>query len=510
MLFVAALVLIASPFGTVLFAAARQLEAINVGLLFPRWSLLLSSAAWASGIALLTTILGWVPAWAMRGGRGWLAPLMMLPLMLPCSLSYHALGMLRAPTTWLGDVIARAPEHGWPDLPLFVGRALALIGLALWSWPLATLVLAPAVGGVEESVLEALRLDRARGWTGLVQRVRMLRGDLLRAWALVFVVMLGSAVPLHLAQVPTLSVAAWQEVVLKPGSLDAWIVSWPMLFGAGLGAWLIARRAGRWGGERPDPVRDARRGGNAGLLCAFAVLGCATLLPLMLYALSLREWSSLATFVNLSGDGLRASTATALLVGALCGTLCLASWRAWSMGAVAIARTGLVMLLMGVLAPGVLVGHAWATLWAIFPAPDELRDGLAGPALAHMTRFAGVAALAGIALATLEPSALRDARRLDAGDSLRGWVHLRLAAAWWAPVGVGLAMACLSLHEVEATIVLQPPGLASLAQTMLSNLHFARLEETSAGALVMGGMGLIPALLASWLMLRPSERRHEV
>jgi ABC-type spermidine/putrescine transport system permease subunit II len=64
-----------------------------------------------------------------------------------------------------------------------------------------------------------------------------------------------------------------------------------------------------------------------------------------------------------------------------------------------------------------------------------------------------------------------------------------------------LAFTCLSLHEIDASIVLQQPGTQSLAQTLLAQLHFARQEEMAAGAIVVVGSGLVVAMVAAALLV---------
>jgi hypothetical protein len=65
----------------------------------------------------------------------------------------------------------------------------------------------------------------------------------------------------------------------------------------------------------------------------------------------------------------------------------------------------------------------------------------------------------------------------------------------------GVLGTALSLHEIEAAVVVAPAYAQSFAQAMLGYLHFARLEELSVGVLlVLGGMvgvGVVCAL-AAW------------
>jgi ABC-type Fe3+ transport system permease subunit len=106
--------------------------------------------------------------------------------------------------------------------------------------------------------------------------------------------------------------------------------------------------------------------------------------------------------------------------------------------------------------------------------------------------------------ASEEPS-LRDVRLLAGGGPfarLRAWVRTELRRGWGVVLGVALAMACLSLHEVESSIVLQPAGTSSLAQVLLTQLHFARQEEIAAAAILVLTPAAVIALVAGLLLAR--------
>jgi hypothetical protein len=56
----------------------------------------------------------------------------------------------------------------------------------------------------------------------------------------------------------------------------------------------------------------------------------------------------------------------------------------------------------------------------------------------------------------------------------------------------------MSLHEIEAAVIVQPPGSASLAQVMLNHLHQLRMQDVSSAAVMVVVVGLGAAGLAAW------------
>ena len=71
----------------------------------------------------------------------------------------------------------------------------------------------------------------------------------------------------------------------------------------------------------------------------------------------------------------------------------------------------------------------------------------------------------------------------------------------------GAASAALSIHEIESAVVVSPPGMASLARSMLNLLHFQRYEHLSGLSLIVIAFGTLLVLASAalwWLCIRTS------
>lgn len=497
MLAAAAIVLALGPAAAVISGVAAARAEIRPGAWAPSLSLLATSAAWAVGIGVLAALLSMPCAWVMRG-RAWeRAAFWLVPLAMPSYLCYTAYGLARAPGTWLGDLIERAAQEGWTGLPVLVGRVLAIGGLALWAWPLAGMVMAVGLGRLDPGLLDALRLEPC----GPLRRVWLI-GRLCWHWvvgavAIVALVMFGSAVPLHLANAPTYAVRSWFELTLSPGGPSVWVSAWPVLVLAGVaGWWLTSPGPDAGAGQRePAPVR----GGS--LWLARVVWACSTLVPLCLCAWSLRDWGSLATFWRVSGGAVAQSAGVALLVGLVTLLLGMVVWASAASG-FGPSRVG-ARVLCGVLVgfslvPGVLVGRAIAECAKLVPGLEGVAEGPGMLVWAHGARFAWLGAVTGVLLATREARALADLNRLQ-GAGLVSWMVVCLPRGWGAMACAAAGAAALSIHEIEASIIVQPPGSVSLAQTLLGDLHFARSEELAAGVLQVLVLTWVLAGVGSWL-----------
>lgn len=462
-------------------------------------ALLIESLAWAGLIAALAVALGWPMAWAARRW-GWRAgAVLMAPMLLPPYLSYAGWNLLRAPDTWVGAWLERAAAEGHRWAPIAAGRVLAVAGLALWAAPIAAMALAVVARRVDDEVLDQLALDA--GPRTLRHRARLLLSGIVAAFLFVGLLMLGSAVPLHLAQVPTWSITLWKGLDLTPPGEHwrLWLRAWPLMwcaFGGVAVLGVVLRPAAAWSEPRPGPGR----GGASALALAAPVLGVGV--PLVLFAVNLRSAASLATFWRVSGEAVADGLIVAGGVAAVSMGLVVVVWaaaarrsRGWALGVVAI-------LAVAALLPGVLVGSAVARAW---DGVGAVRDSAALVVLAHLARFAAVAGLAGVWLRVTEPREAEDARMVDGVAGLwgrRGWW------GWWAAcwpgqrgviVGAGLAAGVLSFFEIESAIVVQPAAMQNLSRQILGYLHFARTEEFSAAAVMLMTAGLAVAAGAAWL-----------
>lgn len=502
-------------------ASAGQAAKVSAGLL-------ISTAAHALGIAVLATALAWPAAWMLRRSRrpALAGGLIAVPLLLPHYLAYAALNLLRAPRTPLGDWLAHQP----PWASIVFGKTIAVIGLAMWAWPLAVLVLTPAVRALPRETIETLELNGAgRAWPlrRTAHLARMLRGPLVLAVAVITLVMLGSAVPLHVAQVSTAATELWLALNLSPDPAAAWWKAWPLMLVA-LGAAVVAARWAPAGmGSVPAGAVETtgRRLPGAGTAAVWLL---SVGIPVALFATSLHapgEAPSLhqarlmsESFWRVSGEAVAASARHAAGLGVLTALLALASWAGWS--AVAgrsaaaswarrLAAASGAALAAAAIVPGVLVGSAVSQAWGWSAATAWIGDTGAILILAHLARFGVVGCAVGWWLASLEPREVRDARRLDGAAGLIGWWQGVVdARGLGAVAAAGIAAGLLGFHEIEAAVVVQPPGVPSLAQQVLESLHFARDERLAAAAVNLVGLGIVIGAGTGVLLARAAAPRE--
>jgi len=464
-----------------------------------RAGLLVRSTAIAAAIALGATILGVPIGWVIGSGRSRLAPLLIAPMWLPSLLIYAAFNLLRAPETHVGSMLIDLATDGHRWAPVWAGYLLASIGLALWASPIAGVLLAPIwssdSGGFDHQLrVEPLgKVRKARLWLGAHRAI------LVRSWGILTIVFLGSAVPMHLAQFDTWSIVLWRELSQR-GANDwgmVWIGAIPVLLIACFGAWLVVRVVGSI-----EKSETRNRGVGVGSVrlpiwvrgWAWAVWSMAVLVPLGAMIWSLDDFRSVLQFWRLQGGAFADSSGVAAIAGG-CSVM-IAICVAASIGhpSVFLRRTakGAVFVLVAIgLAPGVLIGASVAQSWA---------DGYAAVVLAACARTAIIGAIVGALVAASEPGDQRALRWVEGSVGLGAWARTVLARSWVTIAGAAVAGGLIALSEIEASVMVRPPGMGNLPQQLLSDLHYARLEQLSAAGVNLLGIGIIGGLLAVVLL----------
>ncbi|MCC7388366.1 MAG: hypothetical protein IT431_06320 [Phycisphaerales bacterium] len=453
------------------------------------------SAGYAGLIATLATVLAWpVAVAASRARAAWLV-VVGTPMLLPAYLAYAGWSIARAPTTPLGRLIGAAPERGMEWLPMLVGRGLAVWGLALWAWPLAAVVIAAGLRAVDAQIGESLRLERV----GPLGRARTLGRaawpSVAAGWALVALVMLGSAVPLHVARVETYAIRVWMALDEHPGEpWRAWVVAWPLVAVAAAAGWVLSGRLAGAGRRLALLAADETRPQRVGLgtLAAAGVAWVlAVVVPFGLFWSSMGGVGAIGRLIDRAGAGLATSGGVGAAVGAGSAVLALGAAQATgaARGRLGSLRVALAIGLAWALVPGVLVGAAVAQFVRVLP--EAVGDSVAPMVLAHLSRVAFLPVLVGAWVGSSEAGGIAEARLVDGALGVASWVRTSLRSALGPALGVGFACGCLSFHEIESSVQVQTPGIDHMAQRLLQWLHYERMAELSAAGVLLLGVGIL-------------------
>ncbi len=491
------------------YAGAIHDELFRAG----RSVLLLRSLLVAVLIALIASLLGLPIARVLIARstrwRALLSGLLLCPIWLPPFMIYAAGNLLRAPDTVLGHALigfaTSSPDRRW--VTIWGGYAIAILGLALWAAPLAGVLIAAGLGSRSNLYDEMLALEPIGWFKRAVFQVRLHRAVLLRAVALIAILMLGSAVPLHLAQLDTWSIVIWRQLTETPPAQwgRVWVSAAPMLIAALIGARIIdsilrdANAHNDPGMRRPELSRPAM---GVGLL----IFIVAVLVPLVAMLATLNDTRSIAQFWHANAGAVRDTGITALCVGVSVMLIALLSANAFGSPSRATrraARVCLFVLCVIGLIPGVLIGSSIATHGVLGLDLPHI-----APYWASLTRFAFIGAIIGALAAAGEPPDRRSARVQMGGGSIRAWAITVLPSIVRPLIATGAISTLLALFEIEAAVMVTPPGIENLPQQILSDLHYARLEQLNAAGVNLMSMGAIVAVIASVVMTRglQSER----
>lgn len=481
---------------------------------------LAASLGWALSIAALSALVAILPAWLVRRNRSWLVALVPLPLLMPTYLAYAGLSILRAPRTPIGDWLIHLATTAEPGslpstAPVVAGKLTALLGLTLCLWPIPALIIGLRLQRIGDDTLDALALDATSPIRRSLALARLIWPATALSIAAVGLICLGSAVPLHLAQAKTLALRVWLALAQLPPAEHhrAWLAAWPLVLIAAVAAVAIAIALVRPARDTLDQPKLDRPAPPAASIVAGLLLTLGVALPLALFATVLTSPADLPKFWTLSGRAVADATVNAALVAPV-GVLIAAAFahaagnlawpgrarlRLWA------ARSALCLLLVAGLVPGVLVASALASFYTRLPAIADTRAILI---LAAIARFGWVPALLGLWIARSEPPARFDLAQADGVRSPLARLATLTPAHCAALAAAGLVLALLSLHEIEAAVILTPVGTRSLARQFLDELHFLRLDALAAGVIQIVGIGILLALAAGIALRRATRPPH--
>ncbi len=444
--------------------------------------------------------------------RQLLPAILISPIWLPAAMVYAAGNLLRAPDTIIGKALVTystsSPDLRW--ITIWAGYAIAVVGLAIWSAPIAGVLIASGLGHRTNLYTEMIALEPV----GLLRRsvlwVRLHLAILFRAWVLVAIIMLGSAVPMHLAQLDTWSIVIWRQLAESPierwGSI--WLSAWPTVIIAAVGAWVLTGALVRRGEESrfEDQGHSLQTLPKLVVLGAIVVWALGALVPMGAMLVTLDDWGAILHFWRIESQAMADSGVLALASGLV--AMLVAMLIAMTLGnpSVRIRRIGawalMILCILGLI-PGVLIGAAVVRS----PIP-WLTTGWGGALLASCIRSAFLGAIIGALCARAESIERQSIRWQMSGGSITGWARAVLPGITLPLLGAGLIAGLYSMYEIEASVMVRPPGMDNLPQQLLADLHYARLEQLSAAGVNLLGIGLVGSIIASLLItrIRPAGR----
>jgi ABC-type Fe3+ transport system permease subunit len=469
------------------------------------------AAGVVSGAAV---VIAYPIAWALRSRRSML-PWIVLPMLMPSYVAYAGWGVLRAPRTILGTWIAGG-SVGQSELKVRLAYDVqAVLGLSLWAWPIAAIIIAAAMGRLSSGTIDALRLEPASAWRRRWELVTMTRSAMAWAFGVVFVLMLGSAVPFHVAQLETYAIAIWRLIDLTPPSdrWGVWVAASPLIavtLGVGVvfvrGVLSLSDESPASENARVDRSSSGRNvlpGLHFGTIWALSVI-----VPTVLLVTTMQRFSFVPQFFRENSGKIFDSLGTALGVAAIAWLMTTLVWfiAQRSRRGKTTARACVAASLLVAPVPGLLIGLATSRAWNLGWATSFVADTSLIVILVHTARFAFVPALVGWWLARTENRSLVDLSRIDGAESVVGWLRACFLANAWPTVAAAIVVAMLSFQEIEASIMVVPAGYGSMSGWMLQQLHYLRQDALAAGVVFMLIPALVGAVFVSWCLGKGRSR----
>ena len=431
------------------------------------------------GLAAALWLAGLTPPWRTR----WLAACL-VALALPPFLATNC---------WLHYLGQTGVWRSWLPLNIFSLGGTVWI-LALLTWPITTLFLLGAWRRIEPAQFES---DPAMTGVALLRGLLWPAGRAAagQAAALTFVLALNNFAVPAILQVKVFPAELWVKFETNRDFSAALMASWPMVLAPAVLLLALRRAEVSWPRtEGAVPARAWRRQLGGGWFwssgaVALAVLALSVGLPLAQILGAARTWTELPNLLRATPAALQNSFLLAATTATLCVALGWACWR-WPLG---------LMLWLPLLTPGVLLG-----IGVIFifnrPVFDAFYPSGAFVVLAFAARYLALGWNGvGHARRAVDRD-LTDAARLDGAGR---WALLRQVHGpqMAAPVGAAWYVTyLLCLWDVEALVLIVPPGGETLALRVFNLLHYGHNAQVNAMCLVLLALAVAPA--TAWCAVR--------
>ena len=461
-----------------------------------RLELLGRSTGQALAVAAGATLLGTLAALFLWGwqGRGWPGPARWLIFLLaPLPPYIHALAWM-ALASAVGATGRGVVMSAWVQVMAFLplSTALALVGLE----------------SVESRLVEAARLARPDLHALRAVALPLAAPAILTGSGLCFLLSLTDYSVPSLFQVNTYSLEIFSEYSASSLPERAFVLAMPLLLLTGLATLLLVGglRQTAESSAAARPAGQASRGGAAfqwpGWLTVLIGAALAAWLaqmgaPLGVLLSQTGSWASFTSSVLEARSEIGFTLLTAAAAGLLCLPMGLALSGELSRKGLR-GRVGWLLVLAPLAVPAPLVGIGLIAVWNR-DLPVAIYGSAWMPVLAMLARFSALAALLALAQARRTDARLFEAAELFQPGLLKTWLRVRLpllAPGLLAAAGVVFV---LSAGELGATLIVAPPGQATLTMRIYNYLHYGASNTVAGLCLLMAlaslAMGAAAALL---------------
>lgn len=238
-------------------------------------------------------------------------------------------------------------------------------------------------------------------------------------------------------------------------------------------------------------------------MAALALLSLNVIVPLGELLQKTASWQTFVLSISLAREELAYTFLVAVLAAALVLPLALAPAASLANNS-GRSRTWWLLTTAPLALPASLVGIGLVTVWNS-PLLSGIYGSLMMPVLAGLARFAPIAVIIVSAQWRRIDRDMLEAGMLMQSSPLQGLLKIQLPLLKPGLAAAALAVFILTLGELGATLLVAPPGQATLTMRVFNLMHYGAGDSVAGLCLMLVLIGLAAGTVSVMLMLRPAS-----
>ena len=446
--------------------------------------------------AFISVALGIVSAKIIaQGKRGSeiLLVLLVCILVMPRYLLYYAWSLILQPQSSIGKYII---SHGYSENTntLIVGFVIVA-----WYWPVAALLCGQWWRNIDWRIFESSKLESTALTRFFIVTLPSLAPGLVGSFLVCFILSFSEFTTFHLAGIKTVGTELGVIYDLTGNSGDVVRAAFPVVLISLLPAIVLTKGLSNWNCAMGG-VYSGQKVSKREIFFVLFLFILSGIIPILLLCLNLKGLTEFEMFFKLHASELLYS----MMIGSVSALICyIIAWGIAENFTVKgkLSKIVVVIIFSAMFLPGSILASALLESVTLISKYFETRNSWILVSVGHASRFCGMIFILLSMMKISQGQSISEMARCDGAGIFTRLRYITIGRNWRMFIGGGLLVMMFSMTEVASTMLLLPPGVPSIGQWLLNQMHYAREQQVIATCLILVATFLFIAIF-SYLLIR--------